>query len=91
MFTVLGAIDGVAYRVDVGDSESEHNGSSRALARVALHRGELVSVTPTGPSYTVDLDDPRSVLAALYALTTVVSVGDGAPQVIPAVNPHVVY
>jgi hypothetical protein len=91
MFTVLGSIDGVAYRVDVGESEAEHNGSTRALSRIALHRGELASVTPTGPSYAVDLDDPRSVLAALYAWTTVVSVSDGAPRVIPATDPRVVY
>ncbi len=91
MFTVLGSINGIAYRLDVGDSESEHSGSNRVMGLLAVHRGELVSATPTGPTHTLDLDDPASVLVALMDLTDVVAVGDGAPRVIPAVDPNVVY
>jgi hypothetical protein len=91
MFTVLGSVNGVAYRLDVGATRDEHAGSPAALATLQGAEGQTVLATPTGPAYELNLDDPASVLAALMALTDVVSVGDGAPAILPAVDPTVVY
>jgi hypothetical protein len=92
MFIVAGYIhdDGsaVAYRVAVGvppgpGTDGIVQGSTNARALLAAHAGQEVRLTPVGPSYVLDLNDPVSVLAALYALTEVVGKpeGDDVPDV----------
>lgn len=90
MFTVLGSIDGVAYKITVPD-DGPPTGSGRAVALLRGLVGEQVKVTPTGPVYTVALDNPTSVLAALQVETDVAAVSDGAPATLPAAVPGAVY
>lgn len=93
-FTVSGYIEGVAYDVtvnpaaDAGEGEPVTTGSPNALALLDRHAGEMVSVTPTGPSYTVDpaSRSGEAILGALMALTEVRQTSGDVPQVIP---PHI--
>jgi hypothetical protein len=94
MFTVSGALDGVPYRVGVYPGEPDEvaatgcvAGSAAVRLLLIVNTGRKVAVTPTGPFVTVDPADPYAVLAALYALTTVVKIDDPdgeAPQVLPS-------
>lgn len=71
--TVTGRFeDGSAYQVQVtGAADRPVVGSARAAALVALHTGERVALTPTGPMRTVDGADPQSVLAVMHRYTQV--------------------
>lgn len=101
MFTVTGFTpDNAAYRVVVGDGVRYSatdvvgvtGGSVNALALLKLHEGQEIEVTPTGPIVVLDLNDPTSVLGALYGLTRVSNVtGDDVPQVIPPLVDGAVY
>lgn len=88
-FTVSGYTEGVAYDVTVnpaaGEGEPVTTGSPNALALLDRHAGEMVSVTPTGPSYTVDpaSRSGEAILGALMALTEVRQTSGDVPQVIP--------
>lgn len=84
MFTVEGIYDGVSYTLVIDRTAPDLiSGSGRAMALIEQWEGEQVSVTPTGPVYTVDVDDDASILAVLMTETTVVQVGGQAPRVIP--------
>lgn len=105
MFTVTGTItrgnSRVPYRVGIYPPGSPDHpgggvgcavGSAGALALLSMHAGQEVAVTPTGPTVTIDPDDPASTLAALYALTTVRAVdGDDIPDLAPPDEGGVVY
>ena len=83
MITVQGYVDDVAYAAQLDAAAppaaraATRNGvvvacePPTALAVLHANVGQLVSVTPTGPSYTLDLDDVTAALAGLYALTDV--------------------
>ncbi len=99
MFSVTGYMrDGLAYTANGGDQGRANRptgcltGPPHLTAMMLGVSGGQVAVTPTGPFYAVDLADPESVLAALYALTEVVTVdGDDVPDVLPASEPDRVY
>lgn len=97
MFTVEGTIDGQTYEVTVGGTDPDPStvgvvsGSANAVTLLQLNEGQGVAATPTGPSYTLDLREPATVLAALYDLTHITAVDGDPPQVIPPVDPDVVY
>jgi hypothetical protein len=96
MFVVRGVTrQGLVYRMGIG-SEVQNEPSARGqvmgpaqvMALLVLNEGRSVKVTPTGPVVKLDLDDPSSILGALYALTEVTEVaGEGIPQVIPELGP----
>lgn len=86
MFTVEGFLpDGGPYAVQVGSGRGaalgDVVGDDAALALLSTYEGQTLNVTPTGPLATLSLADPASVLAALYALTTVTGVRGDAPDV----------
>jgi hypothetical protein len=91
MITVSGYIEtepgagaSVAYRVgiDAGDPDGPLIGSVNAVSLLRLNVGQEVGLSPVGPFYTLNLADPKTVLAALYALTDVRKVeGDNVPDV----------
>lgn len=69
---VTGVIDGVLYEVVVtGRKARPVVGSKRVTALVTQWTGRTVEVTPTGPVYTVDPTDIRSVVALLNTATQV--------------------
>ena len=79
-FTVSGALDGARYEVQVDTSWPEPIlGSARVRALVAQNLGKPVQLSPTGPTFTVNRADDRSLLALLSAKTLVSEVGPGAP------------
>lgn len=100
LFTVTGVDpDNIGYRVGVYAKRPRGEvtagvvmGSVNALILLRSHNGLDVSLTPTGPTVTVDISDPESVLAALHALTTVTGVeGDDIPDVLPDSEDGIVY
>lgn len=99
MFSVTGYLDdGLAYAATVGQQGRANrplgclSGPPHLTAMMLAANGMNVAVTPTGPFYILDLADPESVLAALYALTDVISVdGDDVPDVLPPFVPDRVY
>lgn len=91
MFTVTGLTeDGIGYLVDVGQHTPTFgvvSGSANVLDLLASSAGTQVQASPTSAAAPLDLDDPASVLAALYMLTTVTSVaGDDIPEVFDATD-----
>lgn len=91
MFTVTGIFEEEPYGVAIGpDPLHLHawgvmSGSPKILALLFLREGQQVRATPVGPTFTVDRNDPASLLGALYALTHVVEVsGEDAPQIFPS-------
>ncbi len=82
MFTVRGYDDGVGYALTVAD-DGTLSGSERVRRMLTDHAGDTFDVTPTGPTVVLDVDDPATVLGALYALTDVTAVDGDAPEVIP--------
>ncbi|MCX4677620.1 hypothetical protein OG413_20320 [Streptomyces sp. NBC_01433] len=80
--TVTGRFDdGSAYQVQVtGDADRPVVGSARAVALVALHTGESIPLTPTGPLRVVAGDDEEAVLAVLRRYTDVVEKGTEAAR-----------
>jgi hypothetical protein len=99
MFVVNGTTrQGLTYRVAVGPEVRREPGAlgqvmgpAPVMALMMLNQGLSIRVTPTGPSVTLDLEDPESILGALYALTTVLSVEGDAPEVIPQAEEGVTY
>jgi hypothetical protein len=76
---VAGSRDG-AYYYDVAvDAGGQVTGPPYLLGLLELYRGKQVSASPVGPAYTLDFDDPASVLAALYAHTDVRKVEGDIP------------
>ncbi len=82
MYIVRGYIDGVAYRVTIGQDRPEAKasvgvvaGSPVAVHLVAAKQGETIR-RPHAAPVVVDPGDPASVLAALRAWSQVVSVED---------------
>lgn len=90
MFTVNGAAYGKPYAVTWND-DGTLTGTSLVVSMLQAEVGSTVSVPPVGPSYTVDLSEPKSVIAALLDLTTVESIEGDAPVVVPPVEAGVVY
>lgn len=90
MFEVRGYVKGVPY---VLRADAEHTGPDgvviacaprTALNMLAVHEGERVMATATGPVVVVSLKDTRGVLAGLYAFTEVTSVHGDPPQLAPS-------
>lgn len=88
MFTVNGYTrDAMAYRVVIEQGRDGQLGVVRSapasvIELLAGHEGRTVGLTPTGPFYTLSMDNAETVLAALYALTEVKQVtGDDVPNV----------
>ena len=91
-FTVSGALDGAWYEVRVDTSWPEPIlGSARVRALVAQNLGKPVLLTPTGPTFTVDRNDERSLLALLSTKTAVSMVGPGAPTLAGPRRPGTVH
>lgn len=83
MFRVGGVIGKALYEVEVtGKASDPVVGSKGVRALVAEHVGKTVDVTPLGPAYVVKVDDPKSILALLYAKTKIRWVSDKAPSLI---------
>ncbi len=62
-------------------------GPPHVMALLLMNEGRTLLVTPTGPEVVLNLNDPDTVLGALYALTRVVDVtGKNIPQVIPVLS-----
>lgn len=108
VFTVTGELaDGNGYTVTVGDQPADlpdqdgHPevltsgvvaGDAPVVTLLEVYAGEEVLASPTGPAYTLDLSDPRTVLAGLQHLTHVDDVtGEDIPETVPPVDPNVVY
>lgn len=84
MFDVYGYCDDVAYHVVVDRAaKTRVLGSARVRDMLSSRVGDSVAVTPTGPFFTLNLDDESSVLAALVAWTTVTSASGDLPQIVP--------
>ncbi|MEU1355304.1 hypothetical protein ABZ410_15590 [Streptomyces cinnamoneus] len=65
--------DGSAYQVQItGAADRPVVGSTRAAALVALHAGEPILLTPTGPLRSVSGDDEATVLAVIRRYTEVI-------------------
>lgn len=98
MFTIDGYINGVAYRAHAGlpagqDGDSGLRagcvtGDPGVIGLLAASAGEPWLATITGPSGTLDLDDPASVYGFLCDRTDVTSAtGDDVPDLTgPAVD-----
>jgi hypothetical protein len=97
MFTVRGYTPGgIAYELTVQDKPAQGSrltftGTPRAVALLLAGEGHPWQATPTGPSGTLDLADPESVLGALTDWTQVTSVDGEAPEVIPPAQPGTCY
>lgn len=80
-FRVKGKLDSTPYEVEVtGDPKAPIVGSKKVRALLEQWKGRTVKFSPTGPFFTVQPDDPKSLLALLLTCTTVREVGEGAPQ-----------
>lgn len=101
MLTVTGTLDGVGYRVGIHPEGLDHPdavgvtmGSSAVLNLISLHEGREVQASPTSDPVTVDPANASTVLALLYAETTVASLdGDTDPvrDVLPLDAPGTLY
>lgn len=99
MFTVEGYAGGVSYRAVISSGAAASMpdvagcaaGTPNVIAFLTGMQGQPWSATPTGPHGILDLDDPESVLGALYAHTQVTSVTGDAPDLTGPVLPDVVY
>jgi hypothetical protein len=92
MFTVIGTINSVPYRVgvhneDMGENHGVVMGSDNATSLLRLLEGDYVQQTPTHEEVRLSLMDPASVLAALHEHTNVVAVtGDVPADVEPVIS-----
>lgn len=89
MFHVQGYVNRTFYTATVGDPATVPGGADTAgivsgspvvVDLLTLHDGQPIRVTPTHGDTVLDLHDPASVLAGLYALTDVVTVTGDAPD-----------
>lgn len=85
-WTVRGTLDGEPYTLTydptAGDTrllDRLAGSSTSVVAHLLCQQGRAYPVTPTGPGVTLSLDDPRAVLVALLADTTVATVEGDAP------------
>lgn len=81
-FTVSGVLDNTLYQVKVtGDASNPVVGSKRVRLLVRQYAGQKVQVTPTGPVFTVNPGDPKSILALLSAKSKVTHAGSDGETV----------
>lgn len=96
MFTVIGYLDGIPYTLAVDGPIHEGGvmaGSPNVLRLLATRDGETYLATPTGPSGTLDIMDPASILGALCGWTEVRAVTGEPPDILNGQRnqPGVVY
>jgi hypothetical protein len=87
MYAVRGLLNGVVYTLVVNREDPDTTatdgvtGSAPIVDLLTERLGEQVWATPTGPTFTLDLTDDRSILAALTELTTVTEMTGDVPIV----------
>jgi hypothetical protein len=101
MFTVEGYVGRTAYTAVVGQAPDQRPpdsdvvgvtaGSPSVLAVLEMNDGDMVRVTPTGPTITLDVNDPESVYGALLGLTEVVTTTGEVPDILGPREPGAVY
>jgi hypothetical protein len=72
-----------AVAVGVDDDLAEvgcATGTPAALALLNSHNGQLIAVTPTGPTVQLDVTQPEMVVLALFALTKVTATSVQGPD-----------
>lgn len=91
MITVQGYVDGVSYAVQIGgdspigmrDRTGMTSGSPAAVVLLDECDGDVVAISPVGPSMVADASTPEGALAILHARTQVTSVeGDDVPDLL---------
>jgi hypothetical protein len=98
-FPVPGEYEGQPYAVWVSEKPEDATGerfgiATGSLAVIAMlesREGEHLDVTPTGPFLELSRWEPRGILAALTAWTTVQRVQGRPPRLLPPHVPGTVY